>query len=166
MVILGIDPGIALTGYGLIRVRKRASAPQYITCGVFPTPKDKGIGERLWLLEKQLKRLLTEHKPDVVAVESLFFFKNLKTVMPVSEAKGVIMLTVAKKRLPVLEFSPPQVKMTVCGYGRADKKQVQRMVQEILQLKDLPRPDDAADALALALTYSFVAGKKGIGLGG
>lgn len=150
MIILGIDPGTATTGYGVI-----ASSPkkpvQCVTYGCITTAKEKPAGERLAILEKGLKLILSEYKPDAVVVERLYFFKNLKSAMPVSEARGVILLTVAKKKLPIFELTPLQVKMAITGYGRAEKKQMQRMVQQTLRLNQIPKPDDAADALGLAI---------------
>ena len=108
------------------------------------------------LLEKGVSQLLKTYKPEVLAVESLFFFKNLKTVMSVSEAKGVILLAAARAKTPVYEFTPLQVKAAVTGYGRAEKKQVQRMVKEILGLQEVPKPDDAADGLGIAIACSLV----------
>jgi crossover junction endodeoxyribonuclease RuvC len=108
-------------------------------------------GERLKIINSDLDSLILKHKPDFIAVESLYFFKNLKTAMPVSQAKGVILLTAAKRKIPVLEFTPLEVKMTVAGYGRAEKKQVQKMIQNFLKLKEFPKQDDAADALGVAL---------------
>jgi len=152
MTILGLDPGTARTGYGVIeKIRNNLRCLEY---GCFETPKHKTAGARLALLEKALLRVLKDYKPDQVAVERLFFFKNLKTAMPVSEARGVLLLTLARKNIPTIELSPLQVKMAITGYGRADKKQIQRMVKEILKLKEVPKPDDAADALALAIASS------------
>ncbi|MFH1584753.1 MAG: crossover junction endodeoxyribonuclease RuvC [Patescibacteria group bacterium] len=149
MIVLGIDPGTAITGYGV--VRHTESGLECIEYGCIRTPKEEAHPARLLLLEKGLLRLLKAHAPDLVAVERLFFFRNLTTAMPVSEARGVILLSCARKRLPVCELTPLQVKMTIGGYGRADKKQVQRMVQEILKLPSLPKPDDAADGLGIAI---------------
>ncbi|MBZ9572730.1 crossover junction endodeoxyribonuclease RuvC, partial [Patescibacteria group bacterium] len=117
--------------------------------------------QRLRKLELGLSRLLREYEPDVMAVENLYFFKNLKTAIPVSEAKGVVLLTAAKKKIRVWQFAPLEVKMGICGYGRADKTQVQRMIKEILNLKEIPKPDDAADALAIAVCYAFKNPKGG-----
>jgi len=160
MRILGIDPGTARMGYGIVdsEKKKQRETPSTLSCvafGCLETDKTMGAGERLAVLEKGLFKLIKEYKPDVVAVETLFFFKNNKTVMAVSEARGVVLLTAAKKKLPTFEFSPLQVKMTVSGYGRADKKQVQRMIAKTLFLEDIPRPDDAADALSIAVPCSI-----------
>lgn len=159
MIILGVDPGTARTGYGVIE-KIRNSVLRCVSYGCITTAKEKPAGERLVILEKELTQVLNTYRPDAVAVERLYFFKNLKSVMPVSEARGVILLAIAKKKLPVLEFTPLQAKMAITGYGRADKKQMQRMVQQILKLPQIPKPDDAADALGLAIAGSFLF-KKG-----
>jgi crossover junction endodeoxyribonuclease RuvC len=167
MTILGVDPGIATTGYGIIekiqspRLRQgfggqakskaQNSGLRCISYGCITTPKEKKSGDRLVSLEKELLVVLDEYKPDAVVVERLYFFKNLKSAMPVSEARGVILLAIAKKKIPVFELTPLQVKMAITGYGRADKKQMQRMVQQTLKLSYVPKPDDAADALGLAI---------------
>lgn len=154
MIILGLDPGSAKTGYGVIEKRPRSKL-ECITYGCITTPQSKSNSERLLLLEKELAGILKRYQPNVAAVERLFFFKNLKTVMPVSEARGVILLTLARHKIPMYEFTPLQVKMTIAGYGRAEKKQVQRMVKEILSLPEIPKPDDAADGLAMAIACSI-----------
>ena len=157
MIILGIDPGIETTGYGLIRKQKKSPRPplECLEYGCIKTTKDKSQGERLVLIEKGITAIIKKHRPDIMAVETLFFFKNLKTVMPVSEARGIILFAGTKQNIPIYEFSPLQVKMAITGYGRAEKKQIQRMVKEILSLADLPKPDDAADALGIAIACSF-----------
>ena len=106
---------------------------------------------RLKKIHLELSRLLNQYKPEIMVVERLYFFKNLKTALPVSEAKGVILLAAAKKKIKVQQLTPLEVKMGICGYGRADKKQVARMIKEILKLKEIPKPDDAADGLAIAV---------------
>ncbi len=160
MIILGVDPGTARTGYGVVQ-NSRGNSLECVTYNCITTPKEKGSGERLLILEKELLRVLNEYKPDAVVVELLYFFKNLKSVMPVSEARGVILLAIAKKNLPVFELTPLQVKMAITGYGRADKKQMQRMVQQALKLPQIPKPDDAADALGLAIAGMLLA-KRGV----
>lgn len=154
MTILGIDPGTATTGYGILE----SSGRRALSCvgyGCIETLKTETAGSRLLTLQKELQKIIAKYKPNAVVVERLYFFKNLKTVMPVSEARGVILLTIAKNNLPVFELTPLQAKMAITGYGRADKKQVQRMVQTILNLKELPKPDDAADALGFAIAHAF-----------
>jgi len=162
MIILGIDPGIAATGYGTIRTSdKQRAINNKLKClgyGVIQTDPQFSSGERLKRLNNELDKLIKKYQPDILAVENVYFFKNLKTAMPVSQAKGVILLTAAKKKIPVYEFTPLQVKMTIVGYGRADKKQIQKMVKVLLNLKEVPRPDDAADALAIAICCAYSLG--------
>jgi len=155
MIILGTDPGTASTGYGIIEFsinKKQKTQPlECLAYGLIKTDPSLTAGERLRELNNQLDGLIKKYRPDALAVESLFFFKNLKTAMPVSQAKGVILLTAAKKKIPVYEFTPLQAKTTITGYGRAEKRQVQEMVKILLGLEEIPRPDDAADALAIAI---------------
>lgn len=155
MIILGIDPGTATTGYGVIRAEKRAR-PVCVAYDCILTDKSESAQDRLLSLEEGLLYVLSKHKPKVVAVEKLYFSKNAKTAMPVSEARGVVLLSIARLRIPVYEFTPPQVKMAVTGVGNSGKLQVQRMVKEILKLEELPKPDDAADALACAIACSHL----------
>lgn len=159
MIILGIDPGTATTGYGVVKVksekRKAKSSLRCLAYGLIKTDPALPPAERLKKINNELNKIIKKHRPDILAVENIYFFKNLKTAMPVSQAKGVILLTAAKKNIPVYEFTPLQVKMAVVGYGRAEKEQIQKMVKILLNLKEIPRPDDAADALAIALTYIF-----------
>jgi len=154
MIILGIDPGTATTGFGA--VKKEKDKLECLDYGIIQTSKNDSQQERLNTLYNQITKLITKHKPDVLAVEKLFFFKNLKTAMPVAEARGVILLAGAKKKISIKEITPLQVKMGICGYGRADKKQVQEMVKIILNLEKIPKPDDAADALGIAICCSRV----------
>ena len=155
---MGIDPGIARLGYAFIRTKKKGEKLETIDYGCITTKPELSPGERLKKINNELNKLIKKYKPKVLAVENIYFFKNLKTAMPVSQAKGVILLTAAKKKIPVYEFSPLQVKMTICGYGRATKQQIQRMIKEILNLPKLPKSDDAADALSIAVCYTV---KKG-----
>ena len=155
MIILGLDPGSARTGYGIIE-KRRGSQLECIAYGCITTPQSKSKSARLLYLEKELMAVLKRYRPDAAAVESLFFFKNLKTVMPVSEARGVILLTLERRKIPIYECSPLQVKMAITGYGRAEKKQVQLMVKKILSLPEIPKPDDAADGLGMAIAYSLM----------
>ncbi len=152
MIIAGIDPGTATTGFGI--VEKDGKDLKHISHGTISTDKNLAQGERLAILERGILGLVKQFKPDVMVVEKLFFFKNLKTALPVSEARGIILLTATKKKLVIEEYTPLQVKMTICGYGRAEKQQVQKMVQVILKLENIPKPDDAADALAIAICYA------------
>ncbi len=155
MIITGIDPGTASTGFGIVRVKKKKEGSKSnLKClgyGVIKTDPSWGMPERLKKINNELNKIIKKYQPEVLAVENVYFFKNLKTAMPVSQAKGVILLTAAKKKLPVYEFTPLQVKMTIAGYGRAEKKQIQRMIKTLLQLEEIPKPDDAADALGVAI---------------
>jgi len=152
MLVLGIDPGIAITGYGLIRTDDRSNY-NCIDYGVIKTSADLPDAERLKILFEGLTQLIASHCPDSSAVEKLFFQKNVKTAISVGQARGVAMLSLAQANLPVHEYTPNEVKQTVCGYGSADKQQVQRMVQTLLNLEEFPKPDDAADALAVAICH-------------
>jgi crossover junction endodeoxyribonuclease RuvC len=152
MIILGIDPGTATTGYGVIDYQKKNK--KQVVCldyGIIQTSPKQSVGERLIQLNFDLNEIIKKYKPEMAAVESLFFFKNLKTAMPVSQARGVIIYTLSKKNVPFIEFTPLQAKTAVTGYGKATKNQVQKMVQQLLCLEELPKPDDAADALAIAI---------------
>lgn len=148
MVILGLDPGVARLGYGI--VESDGHRDRCITHGVLTTLKGE-LGSRLVALRSALQQLIVAHRPDRIVVEQLFFSKNVKTATAVSEARGVILLTCTESGVPVLEVSPQAVKQAVAGYGAADKRQVQRMVRALLRLDAVPQPDDAADALAIAL---------------
>lgn len=152
MIILGIDPGTATTGYGVIKKGPKDQI-ECIGYGVVETSPTLAPEKRLLIIHKEINKLIGKYHPNVMAIEKVFFFKNLKTVMPVSQAKGVIMLTAEKKKLPIYEFTPLQVKTATTGYGRATKKQIQEMVKRLLELEKIPKPDDAADALAVALCY-------------
>jgi crossover junction endodeoxyribonuclease RuvC len=148
MKILGIDPGTAIIGYGLIKKGKELKMLQY---GCIKTSADLSTAERLNKLHKDLNLLIKKYKPNIVAVEDIFFFKNLKTAIKVSQARGVILLTAIRAKCRIEEYTPLQVKQAVHGYGRAEKRQVQEMVKVLLGLKEIPKPDDAADALAVAI---------------
>lgn len=152
MLVLGLDPGVAITGYGLVsRIGNHLEAVDY---GVVRTPVGQPLPERLLTIHGELRRLFASHSPDAVAVEQLFFCNNARTAMAVGQARGVVLLAVAGAGLAVAEYTPLQVKQAVVGYGRADKRQVQEMVRVLLALRDLPRPDDAADALAIAICHA------------
>ena len=164
MIILGIDPGTATTGYGIISTlipkhlkQNKNQKPKVIDFGCIITNKSSPMGERLKIIHNEVNELIIKHKPDLISIESLYFFKNLKTAIPVSQAKGVILLAAAKSNIPIYEFTPLQVKMTVVGYGRAEKKQVQEMTKQLLDLSDFNlkekdrKKDDASDALGVAL---------------
>jgi len=150
MIILGIDPGTATTGYALIKKLKNNSY-EILDFGVITTRKTMSDAARLAMLQKDLDVLIRKFKPETAGVEKLYFEKNVKTAMAVSQARGVVLLALQKNKVAIQEFTPLQVKSIVCGYGKADKKQVQFMVQKTFGLKHLPKPDDAADALGIAL---------------
>jgi len=156
MKIIGIDPGTAIIGYGIINSGKILELIDY---GCITTSINLSTAERLEKLHKELEVLIKKHKPEIVAVEDIFFFKNLKTAIKVSQARGVILLTIAQNKIPVAEFTPLQIKQAVACYGRAEKAQVQKMVKVLLNLKEIPRPDDAADALAIAICCAHSAKK-------
>jgi len=152
MIILGIDPGTATTGFGVIDYTKKGK--RQLNCldyGIIETSPKQDAGERLVQLQSDLDYIIKKYKPEMASVERLFFFKNLKTAMPVSQARGVIVYTLAKRNIPIIEFTPQQAKTAVTSYGKATKKQVQKMVMNLLNLDEIPKPDDAADALALAI---------------
>ena len=153
MIILGIDPGLATMGYGVINSLKGNYS--VIDYGVVTTPKERTLPERLQQLEDGVKELIETYRPDNVSIEELFFSKNITTGIPVAEARGVILLTAVKALgKEVYEYTPNQIKQAVTGYGGADKIQMQHMVQTLLRLKSVPRPDDAADALAVAICHA------------
>ena len=153
MIILGIDPGLATMGYGVINSLKGNYS--VIDYGVVTTPKERTLPERLQQLEDGVKELIETYRPDNVSIEELFFSKNITTGIPVAEARGVILLTAVKALgKEVYEYTPKQIKQAVTGYGGADKIQMQHMVQTLLRLKSVPRPDDAADALAVAICHA------------
>ena len=149
MIVLGIDPGTARTGYGILD--SVGSKLQLIDYGCYETVKDRPLHERLLLIHEGLTDIIETYRPEAVGVERLFFNKNVQTAFAVGQARGVVLLAAAQHGLPIFEFGPHEVKMAVTGYGRAPKDQVQRMVQLVLSMKELPRPDDAADALAVAV---------------
>ncbi|MCK5460319.1 crossover junction endodeoxyribonuclease RuvC [Candidatus Parcubacteria bacterium] len=149
-IILGIDPGLATTGYGVIQKEKNGDF-KMICNGIIATAAKQIFAERLKGIHQQLNKIIKKYKPGKVAVEELFFCKNVKTALSVGHARGVIILTASQNGLPVFEYTPLQIKQAVASYGRADKKQVQSMVKILLNLKNVPKPDDAADALAIAI---------------
>ena len=152
MRILGIDPGLGLVGFGLIEVPS-AGELETVTWGVISTSKDKTDSARLQEIYDDLLGLLDHLKPDVVSVERIFFFRNATTMVPVSQARGVILLALEKFKLPLYEYTPMQVKQAITGYGKAKKPEIQQTLLQMLKLEKLPRPDDAADALALAICH-------------
>jgi crossover junction endodeoxyribonuclease RuvC len=156
MIILGIDPGSVITGYSIIKKNKDRSL-EVIDFGCIITDKFATTGERLKKIHTEITKLTEKHRPEIAAVETLFFFKNVKTVMPVSQTRGVILLALAEKKLPVFEFTPLQMKMAICGFGRAEKKQVIEMIKKTVNIncfdlkKNNRKKDDAFDALGLAI---------------
>ena len=161
MRVLGIDPGYAIAGYGVLDAHKGKVTP--VTFGAVTTPSHTLFEERLTEIYDDFCSLINATKPDVVAIETLFFSTNQKTVIAVAEARGVILLAAHKAGLPIFEYSPLQVKQSVVGYGKATKSQVQEMTRRLLHLVKIPKPDDAADALAIALchAHSFTSGQFG-----
>lgn len=154
MIILGIDPGLATLGYGVIEKDERGNS-RAIDCGVVTTPKDESLPVRLAMLEEGINKILDKYCPDEVAMEELFFSKNITTGIAVAHAHGVALLTCVKRCGRLFEYTPMQIKQALTGYGKADKKQMQAVVTSILKLKTVPKPDDAADALAIALCHAF-----------
>ena len=152
MRILGIDPGYGIIGFGIIDLTE--SGLKVVDYGAITTPKEMRITERLMAIGDSIDQIMREYKPDQVAIEELFFFKNQKTVIPVAEARGVTIVTCRKYCKNIYEYTPLQIKQALTGQGRAEKQQVQFMVKTILGLSSIPKPDDAADALAVALCHS------------
>ena len=153
MIILGIDPGYAIVGYGVIQVDSRGN-PSVVDYGAINTPKEEDFPVRLAMIQDGMNALIKKFKPDAVAVEELFFNHNITTGIAVAEARGVILCTAIQSVPMVYEFTPMQIKLAITGSGKADKTQVQLMTKSILKLKAIPKPDDAADALAVALCLS------------
>ncbi len=154
MIILGIDPGIATLGYGVIEKDARGNF-RAVDHGVVVTPKDESLPVRLAMLESGLCKILEKYKPDEVAMEELFFSKNITTGIAVAHARGVALLTCVKACGRLYEYTPMQIKQALTGYGKADKKQIQSVVTSLLHLTSVPKPDDAADALGIALCHGF-----------
>jgi crossover junction endodeoxyribonuclease RuvC len=153
MTIMGIDPGIGRVGWGIISENKFKQ--QLIEVGCLETDPKLTEEKRLKQVHAFIRELIQKYNPDVVAVESLFFATNAKTAISVGQARGVILLAIADENLPLFSYTPLQVKQSISGYGKADKNQVQQMVKSLLKLPQIPKPDDAADALAIALTHAF-----------
>lgn len=154
MIILGIDPGIATLGFGVIEKDGRGIS-HAIDYGVVKTPKEESLPVRLAMLEEGVDKILQKYQPDEVAMEELFFSKNITTGIAVAHARGVALLTCVKRCGKLYEYTPMQIKQALTGYGKADKKQMQLVVTSLLKLKEIPKPDDAADALAIALCHAF-----------
>ena len=156
MIILGIDPGYAIIGWGVIRYERGKFIP--VDFGAITTPAGMPFARRLEIIYDELTALLARHTPDAVAVEKLYFQNNQKTAIDVAQARGVTLLALKKSGVPVFEYTPLQVKSAVCGFGRAQKPQVMEMTRRLLNLKDVPHPDDTADALAIAICHGQTGG--------
>lgn len=153
MIVLGIDPGIAITGWAVVSEEK--GKVKLLSSGAFTTAHSLSTPLRLLKLHKSLNNLILSQKPDVASLESLFFNTNAKTALIVGQARGVVMLALSQQEIPITEYTPLQVKMALTGYGRADKNQIQQMVKTILHIPKILTPDDVADAAAIALTHCF-----------
>lgn len=155
MIILGIDPGTASTGYGVIEQDRQAVKKTFkcLEFGVIKTLPTTLKEYRLKELHLSLKKIITKYNPEILVIEKIFFFRNLKTAIPVSQASGVILFTAAAKKIPIFEFTPLQVKLAITGFGWSEKKIIQAKMKNVLKLKEIPKPDDAADALAIAIAY-------------
>jgi crossover junction endodeoxyribonuclease RuvC len=155
MRILGIDPGTGILGFGIIETEHGKA--QMVDAGVIRTPVKQDDAIRLATIYEELTDIITETKPSIMSVEKLFFAQNVTTAMTVAQARGVVLLCGQQAGLTIFEYTPLQIKQSLTGYGRADKKQMQEMVRVVLQLKEVPKPDDCADALAAAITHSMMA---------
>lgn len=151
--ILGIDPGTATVGYGVLECGQREQFFA-LASGIIQTPKTMPIGNRLGMIRQDIIDLIVEYSPDVLAIESIFFAKNAKTMVPVAQARGVILEAAAAMRIPVHEYSPVTVKLIVSGHGRSEKLYMQQSVARVLNHKDIIKPDDASDALAIAICHA------------
>ncbi len=151
MLVLGIDPGTATTGFGLVR-EHADGALEAVHYGVITTPARTPMAERLQQIYREMTTLIATYHPDSAAVETLFFGKNVTTAITVAQGRGVILLALAEAGLPIREYKPSEIKQAIAGYGNADKRQVQEMIRQLLELDELPRPDDAADGLGVAIT--------------
>ena len=152
MRILGIDPGFATIGFGLVEAER--AQVHMVTYGAITTPAGLPLSKRLYQISQDMEELIGKLKPDVISIEELFFNTNITTGIAVAHARGIILCTAAKSGIPLFEYTPRQVKQAVVGYGLAEKRQVMDMVRRLLKLKAVPRPDDAADALALAICHA------------
>ena len=152
MLILGIDPGYAIVGFGL--VESMGQRQKLVACGAINTEAGVRMPARLWQIAKDVEELIGRFKPDALAIEELFFNNNVTTGIGVAQARGVIIMTAEKMGLPIFEYNPSQVKQAVVGYGKAEKRQVMDMTKRLLGLSGVPKPDDAADAVAIALCHA------------
>ena len=153
MRIIGIDPGTGILGFGVIDVNK--GKVTLVDAGVIRTPVKQADSIRLLTIFDELSEIIKQTKPEIMSVEKLFFSQNVTTAMSVSQARGVVLLTAEQASLKIFEYTPQQIKQAITGYGKADKKQMQEMVRIILNLKEVPKPDDCADAIAAAITHSM-----------
>lgn len=152
MLVIGIDPGTAITGYGLVRIH-RAGQLEALDWGVILTPANTPLPERLSQIHLSLEEILKKYQPESAAVETLYFQRNVRTAMSVGQARGVVLLALQQAGLPISDYNPKEIKQAITGYGAADKPQMQSMVRTLLNLKEAPEPDDAADALAVAICH-------------
>ncbi len=160
MLIIGIDPGTARLGFGLIetpgpkkKTKLKSDGIKYVHAGCLETKLETPMGERLLYIQDEIAKILQEHKPDILAIEQLFFGVNSKTAMAVGQARGVVLATAARYKVPIVEYQGLSVKFTLTGFGRSDKKQMQESVRKHLHMKDIVKPDDAADGLAIAICH-------------
>ena len=154
MIVIGIDPGVARLGYGVIKVDKGVPTP--LCYGCIQTKAGRRQAERLLAIYMEITALLTKYPPDFLAIEKLFFTKNVTSAMSVSEVRGVILLAAEQHNIPVEEYTPNQIKQAITGSGRADKEQMQEMIKRLLHLDEVPKPDDAADGLSIALCHIHI----------
>jgi len=154
MIVLGIDPGLARLGYGIIGVENGTITP--LCYGCIQTSVEKTSSQRLLQIYGEINELITKYQPDCCAIEKLFFTKNITSAMNVSEVRGIILLAAEQHNLPITEYTPNQIKQAITGSGRADKKQMQEMIKRLLHLDSIPRPDDAADGLSIALCHIHI----------
>ena len=154
MIVIGIDPGVARLGYGVIQVEKGVITP--LCYGCIQTKAGRRQAERLLTIYTEITALLTKYSPDFLAIEKLFFTKNVTSAMSVSEVRGVILLAAEQHHIPVEEYTPNQIKQAITGSGRADKEQMQEMIKRLLHLDEVPKPDDAADGLSIALCHIHI----------
>lgn len=158
MIILGIDPGTATTGFGVIEAE--TDQMKYLDCGVITTPPGLPMPERLAMIAQDLRTIMKRNKPQAIAVEELFFAKNVTNALSVGQARGVALLVAAEAGCAIAEYKPHHIKLAVAGYGRASKQQVQEMVKQSLHLAAIPQPDDAADGLAVAMTHAVMVARQ------
>jgi crossover junction endodeoxyribonuclease RuvC len=151
MLVLGIDPGTATTGYGLVRELSSGDL-EAVAYGVITTPAHTPMADRLRQIYREITALIAQYQPAAAAVETMYFGKNVTTAITVAQARGVILLALAEAGLPIREYKPAEIKQAIAGYGDADKVQMQEMIRQLLDLDDIPRPDDAADGLGVAIT--------------